>query len=80
MNSIPLMFCIQNHALETFEEYAACVKDRDHYPSLRAAYAGTSEAKDVIGVPKPSRNPSRYPITSSLYVVSLARGDRALTG
>lgn len=65
VNSIQLMFCIQDHALETFEKHAACVKSRDHYPSLRAAYTGTNKAKDAIGVPKPRRDPPRY----SIYVI-----------
>ena len=53
VNSIQLMFCIQIRALETFDDYAACVKGMDHYPSLQAAYAGTSKAKDAHGVSKP---------------------------
>ena len=53
MNGIQLMFCIQTRALETFDEEVACTEGTGHYPSLRAAYAGTSKAKDAAGVPKP---------------------------
>ena len=53
MNGIQLMFCIQTRALETFDEQMACATGTVHYPSLQAAYAGTSKAKAAADAPKP---------------------------